>query len=90
MGISRKLEDVHRGLVLLVERGKVKGFLENAENAQRIDDLVEDIHEALMKYQVCASKYSFPIMSDVRARSHYNKISTTRIPCSSWVPSSRP
>ena len=29
------------------------GFVTNTENAQRINGLVEDIHEVMMNYQVC-------------------------------------
>ena len=53
MEISRKLEDVCQGLTALAERRDVMEFLTNTENAQRINALVEDIHEALMDYQVC-------------------------------------
>jgi len=51
--IARKLEDVCQSLTLLAEQGEVMGFLTNPENAQRINSLVDDIHEALMDYQVC-------------------------------------
>ena len=55
MGFGRKLEDVRRDLIPLAEQGNVTGFLTNAENARRINGLVEDIHDAMMDYQVCAS-----------------------------------
>jgi len=55
MGLVRKLEDVHQELALLAGQGKVTEFLANAENAQRIDDLVEDIRQVMMDYQVCLS-----------------------------------
>ena len=55
MGIARKLEDVRRDLTSLAEQGKVAGFLANAENARRINGLVEDIRDAMMDYQVCES-----------------------------------
>jgi hypothetical protein len=58
MVIARKLEDVHQELALLAKQGKVAGFLANTENAQRIDDLVEDIRQVMMDYQVCASNNS--------------------------------
>lgn len=58
MGIARKLEGVHQDLTLLSEQGKVMGSPPNIENWERIDDLIEDIREAIMEYQVCASKYS--------------------------------
>ena len=59
MGIVRTLEDVHRELARLAEQGKVVGFLANTETAQRINDLVEDIRQVMMDYQVCASNNSF-------------------------------
>ena len=73
------MEDVRRGLALPTEQGKVTGFLNNAENAQRINGLVEEIREALIDYQVCTSIYSFYTVSDFRARLHYNKIYTKRV-----------
>jgi hypothetical protein len=79
MGVARKLEDIHQSLTLPAEQGKVMGFLTNTENAQRINGLVEDIREALMDYQVCVLNYSFSTMSDICARLHCNKISTTRV-----------
>lgn len=57
MGIARKLEDVHQSLNPLVQQGETTGFLTNAENAQRINNLVEDIREALINYQVCLLSY---------------------------------
>ena len=59
MGIVRGLEGVHQGLVLLARQGGVVGFLTNTKNAQRINDLVEDIRQAMMDYQVCLSNDSF-------------------------------
>jgi hypothetical protein len=59
MGIARKLEEVHQELALLERQGKVVGFLANTENAQKINDLVEDIRQVMMDYQVCAPNVSF-------------------------------
>ena len=36
------------------------GFLANVETTQKINGLVEDIHEVMMEYQVCAPNYSSP------------------------------
>ena len=55
MRIDRKLEDVHQELVLLGEQGRTKGFFTNVENAEKLGGLVEDVHGAMMDYQVCAS-----------------------------------
>jgi len=59
MGISRKLEDVRRGLAPLEEQGTVEGFFNNVVNADKLDSLVEGIRDAMMEYQVCESDYSF-------------------------------
>ena len=63
--ISRKLEDICQSLTLPVKQGDVITHLTNPENVQRIDGLVEDLHEALMEYQVCISTHSLPTKSDV-------------------------
>ena len=57
MGIARTLEDAHQELARLAEQGKVVGFLANTPNAQKINDLVEDIRQVMMDYQVCASSH---------------------------------
>ena len=74
MGISRRLEDICRSLALPTEQ--VLEFLTNAENAQKINGLVDDIHKALMEYQVSIPNYISYTTSDVHARLHCNKIST--------------
>ena len=48
----------------------------NAENAQRINGLVDDVCEALMVYQVYMSNHLSYTISDVCVRLHCNKIST--------------
>ena len=48
----------------MAEQGKIIGFLANAGDAQKIDALTEDIHEALVEYQVCTRNYSLSITSD--------------------------
>ena len=55
MGISRKLEDIHQSLTIPAEEGQALEFLVNTENVRKINDLVEDIREALLEYQVCMS-----------------------------------
>lgn len=64
MGIPRKLKDVRRGLTIPSEQGKLVGFLANADNAQRINGLVEDLRETLMDYQVCILNCSFSTASN--------------------------
>ena len=59
MRIARTLEDVRQELALLAEQGKVAGFLANTPNAQKINDLMEDIRQVMMDYQVCTSGNPF-------------------------------
>lgn len=59
MGTARKLGDIHQDLAQLAEQGKTVGFLANTKNAQRINDLTEDICEVMLDYQVCVPSYSF-------------------------------
>ena len=73
MWITSKLGDIHQSLSLPAEQGKIKGFLTNPENVQRVNTLVEDIREALMEYQVCILGYSFPTTSNVCTRLHCNR-----------------
>jgi len=53
-------------------------FLNNPENAQKLNSLVEDIRHALMDYQVCTFQRSTPVIPNVCLRLHYNKTFTTR------------
>ena len=78
MGVSRKLEDVRRGLTVPSEQGKLIGFLANADNAQKINGLVEDLREALMDYQVHIPNYSFSATSNSYIRLHCSRISMIR------------
>ena len=59
MYVSRKLEEIHQELDILVGQGKTAGFLANTERAQRISGIVEDIRQVLMDYQVCVLTRSF-------------------------------
>ena len=52
-------------------------FLSNNNNAQKLNDLVDDIHEAVMEYQVCTSNGLAFITSNVHLRLPYNRISIT-------------
>ena len=79
MEIPRKLEDVHQDLTLLAEQGKVEGFFNNVQNADRLGSMVEDIRDAMMEYQVCARELSVSGTSDVCDRPRCNRISMTGI-----------
>ena len=61
MYVSRKLEEIHQELGLLAKRGNTAGFLANAESAQRISGLVEDIRQVMMDYQARALAHSFSL-----------------------------
>ena len=78
IGITRSLDNIHRGLARLEGQGKVEGFFNNAENADKLSGTVEDIRDAMMEYQVCGHGLSALGISDIHTRRHYNKISTTR------------
>jgi hypothetical protein len=56
LDICRKLQGACKALALLGEQGKVKGFFNNVANADRLSGMVEDIRDAMIDYQVCASK----------------------------------
>ena len=53
--MSRKLETVHQDLTRLAEQGNVEGFLKNVGNANKLGDLLEDVRDAMIEYQVCIS-----------------------------------
>ena len=75
MGIARKLEDICQSLSLLEEQQDILGLLTNIKNIQRINDLIEDLHEALMGYQVWMQTHLHFTVTDLYARLHYKKIS---------------
>jgi len=78
MGIARKLKEVDQAMGLMTSQNTLVDFLNDPENAQRVNSLVEDICYALMDYQVCTPNGLAFIVSNIHLRLHYNKISTTR------------
>ena len=54
MRITRKLQEVGQALGSIMTQNDLVDFL-NPENAERVGGLVEDIHYALMDYQVCTT-----------------------------------
>jgi len=50
--------------------------LNNTENAQKLNDLVDDIREAVMDYQVRIPKVPAPVVSNICLRLPYNRTST--------------
>ena len=79
MRVTRKLEDVRQDLAPLEKQENVEGFFNNVKNADKLGGLIEDIRDAMLEYQVCIRDLSIAGTSDVRARLHYSKISTTRV-----------
>ena len=79
MGFVRKLEGVLHELKPLVDQGKVVGFFLNTENSGKIGGLAEDIHDAMMEYQVCDSLQFIFNTSEACIRPHYSRIYTTRV-----------
>ena len=78
-GFVRKLGDIYQNLALPVEQGEVIGFLTNPKNAQRVNGLVEDIHEALMDYKVYILNCQIPALSEIYIRLHCNRIFTVEV-----------
>ena len=60
-------------------RNDLPGFLNDPENAQRLNCLVEDIRYALMDYQVCAPNPLAVIVSNIYLRLRYDETFTTRV-----------
>jgi len=54
----------------------IRQFLSNVDNAQKLNDLVDDIREAMMDYQVCTSKDPTLIVPNVCLRLPYSKAFT--------------
>ena len=50
--MTRKLESVREDLDLIVEQGKIEGFLKNVGNADKLGGMLDDIRDAMMEYQV--------------------------------------
>jgi len=54
-------------------------FLENAENARKLNGLVEDVRYALMEYQVCTSIIRTLAVPNINLRLRYNKTSIMKV-----------
>ena len=77
MGVARKLEVVRQALDPMATQKDIAQFLNNTENAQKLNDLVDDIHEAMMDYQVRILRGPAFVASNIYFRPPYNGISTT-------------
>ena len=62
----------------MIIRNDLVDFLNNPEDAQRLNGLVEDIRYALVDYQVWVPKALALVASDIRLRVLHNEIPTTR------------
>ena len=52
--MTRKLESIREDLDLIVEQGKIEGFLKSVGNADRLGGMLDDIRDTMMEYQVRA------------------------------------
>jgi hypothetical protein len=64
VAIARKLKVVGQALDSITTQKDLVQFLNNTENAWKLNDLVEDVHDALKGYQVCTPKPLTHIISD--------------------------
>jgi hypothetical protein len=55
-GIARKLEEVDQTLDSIATQKDLVEFLNSPENVQKLNDLMADIRDALIDYQVCPPK----------------------------------
>jgi len=51
----------------------IRQFLSNVDNARKLNDLVDDIREAMMDYQVCTSRDPTLIVPNICLRLPYRK-----------------
>jgi hypothetical protein len=58
------LKEVGQALDSIITREDLVQFLNSTESEQKLNDLVEDIRDALMGYQVCSPKKLTLIISD--------------------------
>ena len=76
--IDSKLDDVLKDLNLLEKQGNIAKVLTNAENADKLSGMVEDIRDAMMEYQVCLWSASYLTLPNIHSRRPYNKTSLTK------------
>ena len=49
------MQEIGKAMGLITIQNDLVDFLDDPKNAQKVDDLVEDIRYALMDYQVCTT-----------------------------------
>ena len=64
---------------MIAAQKDIMQFFKNADNAQKLNDLVEDIREAMIDYQVRTSKCLVLITPNIHIRLPYNRVSTTTL-----------
>ena len=77
--IGRKLRNTLQGLELLAKQESVEGLLKNPKNADKLRDLVGDIGDAVMDYQVCIQTEPVMLTPDTHFRPHCNRTSMKRV-----------
>ena len=78
MEASRKLKEIDQAMNSITTQEELAVFLEDPENAQRLNGLVEDIRYAFMDYQVCTPRVLALNTSDIFLRLRCSKKSTTK------------
>ena len=81
--VDSKLDKILKDLNPLAQRGAMTRFLTNAEDVDTLSDMVEDIRDAMMQYQVCPFAASALALSNIHTRHPYNRISSVKTACSS-------
>jgi len=81
VGATRELERALKALAPITSQKDIAQFLNNADNAQKLNNLVDDIHEAVIEYQVCTPNALALVAPNVCLRPPCNKISTTAPVC---------
>ena len=66
MRVARRLEDVRQALDPMTTQKDIAQFLSDTENAQKLNDLVDDVREAVMDYQVRTSEGLALSVSNIR------------------------
>jgi len=78
VGIARKLKEVDWAMDLVTTQEDLAGFLNNIEDAHKLNSLVEDVRYALMDYQVCAFRELGFTVLNICPRPRCSKISMMR------------
>ena len=60
--IARRLKEAGQALDSITTREDLAGLLNATGNAQKLNDLVEDLRDALMGYQVCTPEPLAPLI----------------------------